>query len=598
VSQSRREETPKVEVLHAPLGDVYRFRHLRLAMWCVALAVGVAHIWINRRNMRDIDGISYVEIGEACLRGDWSQVINGCWSPLYGLLLAAALRLFPLSAEYEIYVLQLVNVVVYAGTLTAFDFLLRQVVETKGPHYHGGTEGAVAQLPAWGVLALGYALLAWAGAYWFRLWLVSPDVLVAAFFFLAASIVLRIRTYGPNWQRFVALGVVLGVGYLAKTVMFLLAFVFLITATLAAKGLRRNWRYAVTGTLVFAIIAVPLVLAISVRVGRPTFGETGRLNYLWHVNGIDRYRYWRGSDPGSGIPKHPVRLLSENPRVYEFAAPVGGTYPLWYDPSYWYAGATPRFDIGKQILRLEESMRFYGDEFRHSFQPLLLVGLLLLCLFRGSATGAATLRLLVRQWPLWMPSLVGLALYAAVWVEARYVAPFAVMLWLSLFAAARIPGDAGSTRRNAVAIAALVTVTWVWTVACTVRDLAHEKIHPEFDSAVQWQSVEAMRSLGIGSGDSIGVIGDGFSAVRWARLARVRIIAELPLPGDQERFWKAPPEERARILALFEKAGAKAVFTRDAPGGGAGFGWHGWPGYRNRAAFVFRDSHHSSLNNG
>jgi len=164
------------------------------------------------------------------------------------------------------------------------------------------------------------------------------------------------------------------------------------------------------------------------------------------------------------------------------------------------------------------------------------------------------------------------------------------MLWLSLFAAARIPGDAGSSRRNAVAIAALVTVILVSTVACTVRDLAHEKIQPEFDSAVQWQSVEAMRTLGIGSGAAVGVIGDGFSATRWARLARVRIIAELPFPRDEKRFWKASPEERARIVALFEKPGAKAVFTPDAPAWGTGSGWHRWPGYRNRAAFVFRDS--------
>ncbi len=415
-------------------------------MWCVAFAIGVTHIWINRRNMRDIDGISYVEIGEACLRGDWSQVINGCWSPLYGLLLAAGLRLFPLSPEYEIYVLQLVNIVVYAGTLTAFDFLLWQVIEAKGPHYHGDTEGAAVQLPPWGVIALGYALLAWAAAYWFFLWLVSPDVLLAAFFFLAAGIVLRIRTCGPNWQRFVALGLVLGVGYLAKAVMFPLAPVFLAAAAFATDRVRQNARYAVAGVIMFAVIAAPLAAAISAKVGRPTFGESGRLNYLWHVNNIRlRYRYWRGDDPGSGTPKHPMRLLSENPRVYEFATPVGGTYPLWYDPAYWYAGATPRFEIRKQVSRLGESLRFYGDEFRHSFQPLLLVGLLLLCLSRGSATAAATLSLLVRQWPLWMPSLVGLALYAAVWAEARYLAAFVVMLWLSLFAAARIPGDAGSS---------------------------------------------------------------------------------------------------------------------------------------------------------
>jgi hypothetical protein len=587
VTQSRSKETPKVEVPHVPLDDVHRLRRLRLAMWCIAFAIGVAHIWINRRNMCDIDGICYVEIGEAFLRGDWAHAINGYWSPLYGLLLVAPLRLFDSSPEHEIYVLQLVNVVLYAGTLTALDFLLQQIIKAKEGWHQSGREGTTAPLPAWGVIALGYALFAWSAAYWLYLWLISPDVLLAAFFFLAAGIVLRIRNRGASWRRFVALGIVLGVGYLAKTVMFPLALVFLMTAALAKKGPRRNGPYAVAGALAFAVIAAPLALAISVRMGRPSFGENGRLNYLWNVNQTVSGRYWRGDPPGTGTPKHPVRLLSQSPRIYEFATPVGGTYPLWYDPSYWYAGASPRFDVRKQIWRLEQSARFYADEFRYSFQPLLFGGLLVLCLIRGRVAVGATLTAIAQQWPLWGPPLAGLALYAAVWVDTRYIGAFLVVLWLSLFAAVRVPSGAGPRRRNAVVIAALVAVVLVPTVVRTARDLAQEKINPEFDAAVQWQYAEAMRRLGVGPGDAVGVIGDGFDAARWARLARVRIIAELPRnPG---RFWNASLEERATFLALFEKAGAKAVYAVDAPVWCTHAGWHALDD-QNHAAFVFRDS--------
>jgi hypothetical protein len=173
-----------------------------------------------------------------------------------------------------------------------------------------------------------------------------------------------------------------------------------------------------------------------------------------------------------------------------------------------------------------------------------------------------------------------------VWVEMRYVAAFLVILWLSLFAAARIPGGAGSQRRNVLAVAALLAVVLIPTVVCTARDLAHEKLNPDNDSAVQWQNAEAMRRLGVGPGDAVGVIGDGFfNATRWAHLARVRVIAELP---DSRQFWNASPGERARVLALFEKTGAKAVFTPSAPAWSAGAGWQTL-GDRNRAAFVFRD---------
>jgi hypothetical protein len=537
--------------------------------------------------MCDIDGICYVEIGEAFLRRDWAHAVNAYWSPLYGLFLAAALRLFQTSPENEVYVLQLVNILVYAGTLTALDFLLQQIIEAKGLLRQWNEAGETTSLPAWSIIALGYALFAWAAAYWLFLWLVVPDVLLAGFLFLATGIVLRIRHHGANWRRFVTLGIVLGVGYLTKTVMFPLALVFLAAAALATGDLRRGGRYAAVGALVFALIAAQLAVAISARVGRPTFGEAGRLNYLWYVDGITPWRFWRGEPPGSGTPKHPVRLVSQSPRIYEFATPVGGTYPIWYDPSYWYAGASLRFDVRKQISRLEQSVRFYADEFLYSFQPLLLGGILVLCFMGGRAASRAAASSLLRQWPSLAPPLVGLAFYAAVWVEMRYVAAFLVILWLSLFAAVRVPVGPGWRRRNAVVIAGLVAIALVPTVVRTARDLAHEKLNPDNDSAVQWQNAEAMRRLGIGPGDAVGVIGNGwFNGTRWAHLARVRIIAELP---DAGQFWKASPGKRARVLALFEKTGAKAVFTTSAPAWGSRTGWHTL-GDRNRAAFVFCDS--------
>jgi hypothetical protein len=372
--------------------------------------------------------------------------------------------------------------------------------------------------------------------------------------------------------------------------MFPLAVVFLAAVGLATDSLRRNKLYAIVAALVFAVIAAPLAAVISVRVGRPTFSETGRLNYLWHVTAMGAYRfgayrYWRGDPAGSGTPKHPMRLLSDRPRLYEFAAPVGGTYPLWYDPAYWYAGATTRFDIKKQIWRLQQSARFYGDQFGHSFQPLLLGGLLVLSLIGGRAASGAALSNIVRRWPLWGPSLAGLAFYAAVWVETRYVAAFVLVLWLCLFAATRIPGGARSQRWNGAAIVTLVAVVLVPTMMRTARDFARG-VDPEFDAAELWQYARAMRRLGVSPGDAIGVIGDGFTAARWARLARVRIIAELP---DEGQFWNASPGERARLLALFEKTGAKAVFTDSAPAWSAGTGWHTLGG-RNWAAFVFCDS--------
>src|SRR5207244_11393935 len=57
---------------------------------------------------------------------------------------------------------------------------------------------------------------------------------------------------------------------------------------------------------------------------------------------------WQGGTPGYGKPRHPTRLIYPTPPVYEFAGPIGGTYPMWTDPSYWYTGVRARFNWHQQ----------------------------------------------------------------------------------------------------------------------------------------------------------------------------------------------------------------------------------------------------------
>ena len=53
---------------------------------------------------------------------------------------------------------------------------------------------------------------------------------------------------------------------------------------------------------------------------------------------------------------HPTRKVFDRPAIYEFGSdPVGGTYPIWYDPSYWHEGETPHFDLRGQLRVLHWS---------------------------------------------------------------------------------------------------------------------------------------------------------------------------------------------------------------------------------------------------
>src|SRR5262249_27237903 len=122
--------------------------------------------------------------------------------------------------------------------------------------------------------------------------------------FGAAALVLRVRRLGPSPRRSLGLGVLLGVGYLTKAVLFPLGLVVLLASALAAGGVRRAARHlAVTGGA-FALVAGPFIAALSLSCARPTIGETGRLNYAWYAAGLPRPHA-----PASLSANAPRRLL-------------------------------------------------------------------------------------------------------------------------------------------------------------------------------------------------------------------------------------------------------------------------------------------------
>lgn len=106
-----------------------------------------------------------------------------------------------------------------------------------------------------------------------------------------------------------------------------------------------------------------------------TFGDSALPNYAWYT-GVP-YRHWQGEPPGNGTPRHPTRKIFSEPAVYEFAASVGGTYPPWYDPSYWYEGVVPNLSLTKQVQILMSNAKVYR-RLLIPYLGVLFVGLLLL----------------------------------------------------------------------------------------------------------------------------------------------------------------------------------------------------------------------------
>ncbi len=559
-------ETPTVRPTPAPAVSLWPWR-------CLAVALCALHAYVARHTMNP-DGVSYLDIADACAQGHWAACLNPYWSPLYPWLLAGALTLLHPSAYWECAVVHGVNFLLFLGALAAFEFFLRECLRARRE-----TEADDGQpLPGWALAGISYAVFAWICRRLVTVSFVTPDMGVAALVLLASAWTLRLRRLGPTPARSVALGATLGTAYLAKTVMFPLSFAFLAASTFSVVGWRRGLRHLAAAGVAFTLIAGSFIAALSLSRGYFTYGDSGKLNYAWYVGGLSRPHAPADAGP-AGRPAHPPRQLQEAPAVYEFAAPVGGTYPLWYDPAYWYEGVRPAVGLSAQLRALARTAASYFTLLGE--QLLGLTGAVtLLCLFTLRGPGRF-LRRLAGQFPILLPAIAAVGLYSLVGhVEGRLIGPFLVLAVVGILAALRIPaGQEAATGRLAAAclavVVALLGVNIVFDAGNAATALAHGEgpaAHPD------WQAACVLRNQGLRPGDGVAFVGFTFDAY-WARLGGYRIVAEVP-ETEAERFWAEDGPRRVAVLEAFRQAGARAVVVRHTPGSD----WKPVP----RTAFAFR----------
>jgi hypothetical protein len=408
-------------------------------------------------------------------------------------------------------------------------------------------------------------------------------MLVAAFVFLATGIVLRIRRQPSNWVLFILLGIVLGIGYMGKSVMLPLTPVFLIAALFAA-GLRRAWPRVVVAVAFFVLIAGPFVFAMSRDKGRLITGRSGRLNYLWSINRVI-VPHWQGDEPGSGTPEHPTRKIFDNPPAFEFGEPIKGTYPVWYNPPYWYEGSVTHFNFRQQVRVFVGSVKSYYELFRSwGLQYGLFVGVVALYVMGRKLR--SLLFDLGRQWPLFIPAFAGCGMYALVFVEARYVGSFVVLFWLALFSAVRLHHTPNAHRFIRSITLVLVVSIMFTTIASSTREslrTVSQLVSGEDPTAhEQWQVAEGLRERGVVPSDKVASVGDSFRAF-WAHLAGVRISAEVRR-DKIVTFWQSDPALRSELINAFARAGVKAVVAERPP---PGIDLTGWQKLRNTDYYVY-----------
>ena len=167
-----------------------------------------------------------------------------------------------------------------------------------------------------------------------------------------------------------------------------------------------------------------------------------------------------------------------------------------------------------------------------------------------------------------MPAAAALGIYALVYVEARFVVPFLVLIWMALFAGLRFPRT--QTAKALVASLALATaLTSCVGIAWLTGRALFRALQPK--PFVNWEVAQGLQKLGIHPGEEVGSIGSAVDGY-WAHLAGVRIVAEVPLWGSP-RFWASDAKSQSEVLADFAEAGARIVVSDQPPPMISSGGW-------------------------
>ena len=509
---------------------------IRAVFWIIgALAAAVQAFayrqWLNA------DTISYLDISDAVSGRDPARLLNTHWSPLYPVLIGIVNAVVHPSAAWEFPTLHLVNWICFLFAFAAFEFLLRSM-ETTEPGE---------RIPQWALLCVGYSLFLWASLGMITLMKSHPDLLMSGFLYMAAGILIRIRHGGAGWKIYGAFGLVLGFGYLSKSPMFPLAGLMLGSTLFFRGSLNDKLKGITIAALCFTAVSGPWVLFLSRQNHQFTFGESGMWNFENIVDHVDIYYQNQGQTTGQFI--HPVaQIVSGDPPALSFNRPVRATNPLWYEPTYWIKGVSPVKNWREQGRILFKNLRIYAR------LAAALAGLVFAVLLLAYTAGfRLSLRALLTFWPLSVLGIVGLAMYAAILVDERYIGAFIVLIGLGALFGFSFPRPL--PLRTLQVFVALVVVNLAINVAMHARRDYREN---EFKTRLRDADASiALHKLGIAEGQPVASI-TPWVASGWARLARVRIIADVRR-DRAERFWTATQAHQSDIFNAFSGSGCRAV---------------------------------------
>src|SRR5579871_1517477 len=566
-----RESTEELSVERSPTGHWSWICGALIAAVVLCLATNAVFDQNFIKNIND--GVAYLDISHAVAAHHPEALLNAYWSPGYPVVLWAGLALLHPPPELELAAVYAIHWVV--GIL-ALGCLIYFVAGLPAAREKAGAFGLTRPM----LVAAGCALFVIAAEADVPVYLLTPDLLLAAWLWLAGGALLRIGRR-QRIRDYALLALALAAAYFTKAVG--LPLVMAALAILPLLGANR--RKAVLGILHFmavaAILIVPYMAKLSAAKGRVTFGESGTLNYAWIVDGADGPNRWHlQSDSPHGHARmqlaHPARQLLKSPGVYEYASPVAGTFPTFDDPSYWNEGLRPTFYLKGQVWHI--AMNLYHTASWLGRRGEFVIALAVLLWMQRQFGAAGRLREILPVL-LWFTGLWGL--YLLVDVEDRYV--FAALTAILLLAAASVRLPDSSMMRRVVSAGVLILVCGAMLRPLdTAGQEVFYGVKRMFIGPVKakafgpyenpyWKIAQRLTGrMGLHASDQVACMQLGCDNTYWAQLAGLRITADISSESD---YWAASPEDRARAMAALAGVGVKALVTRNLGPGAESEGW-------------------------
>jgi hypothetical protein len=260
-----------------------------------------------------------------------------------------------------------------------------------------------------------------------------------------------------------------------------------------------------------------------------------------------------------------MTLLHKHPDAFAVKEPLALTYPPRQDMEYWGAGTNVVFNPQNQLQAIRENLTvLFADPHIAPTTGLLVGGLILLLI---APKTPRRFKNILRSWPLLVPAAAAPCLYLLISVEPRYVAPFLVLALLGLFQGIlRLQRKKAATRTAVVVAASLIVLSALLVVY-------HLAGFPRGETLGLYLQVgTSLNRAGVRPGDEVAIIGDSSDGCRWARMARVRIVAQI-LREDVGEFWRVSGPVKAELYGAFARVGAKAVVAASPPPSGEFADW-------------------------